>query len=124
MLTDHNDATNLMVKVFVCIRQFLKEEGEDGQSRILSQLVQPIDSYLHLIHLVVFPGKSSIVETIVELIKANLSEGRNETVKEWSFWVINELRAKNAVYVSNCLASSLQVVAELHNHSVLVVELW
>lgn len=122
MLTDHNDATNLMVKVFLCIRQFLKEEGEDNQSRILSELAQPIDSYLHLIHLVVFPGKSSIVETIVAFIKANMSEGRNEMVKEWSFWVINELRAKNAVYVSNCLASSLQVLVELHDHSVICVE--
>ena len=122
MLTDHNDATNLMVKVFLCIRQFLKEEGEDNQSRILSELAQPIDSYLHLIHLVVFSGKSSIVETIVAFIKANLSEGRNEMVKEWSFWVINELRAKNAVYVSNCLASSLQILVELHDHSVSCME--
>lgn len=118
MLTDHNDATNFMVKVFVCIRQFLKEEREEHQSKIICELAQPVDSYLHLIHLVVFPGKSSIVETVVELIKANLSKERNENVKEWSSWVINELRAKNAVYVSNCLSFALQIVVELHDHSV------
>ena len=118
-MIDFSDEMKNNIKL---LRQFLKEEGEDNQSRILSELAQPIDSYLHLIHLVVFPGKSSIVETIVAFIKANVSEGRNEMVKEWSFWVINELRAKNAVYVSNCLASSLQVLVELHDHSVICVE--
>ena len=115
MFTDHNDASTIVVKVFRCIQQFL---NAGNQSLILHELAQPVSDYLHLVHLTVFPGKRDIVNTVATFVNLELADGNGEHVIEWSSWMLNELRANNAVYVDSCFPSVMQMISDLGSHSV------
>lgn len=91
--------------------------SDEAGKPLIPTLFQTVVNYTRLASLAVFPGKVSILKTVVLFVQDGLERG-DSLALELCSWCLNELRAPNPIYVKQSGVWAENAIALLQQHGV------